>query len=374
MARLIRSKKFVGVLLSLFSVFTSGAQNVSIGGIKYYLYLDSSEAVVSSLNHCSGVVAVPSEISYNGQKFSVAGITYNAFFNCDKLTKVIIPKTIDHFIHHTLSGEVLQSAVSPDYMNPFVGCVALESIEVEEGNPIMHSVNGVLYNKDETKLFCYPAGIKNERFVVPQTVSWIGASSFAGNSHLTYVELPASLSTLCAETFKDCKSLKDVLLTEKLTFIGSGAFTHCICLESIDVPTSVTGLGTGAFQGCTSLRKIILPKSVRSVGAFTFSGCELDLVAIRGVLDSQSVNPYLFAGISRLDKVYVPEAEISRYESVFEGEILPISSFDALTFISHKQNFTNTQISSTYDLQGRRLTGAPRKGVYIRDGRKVVVK
>jgi hypothetical protein len=98
------------------------------------------------------------------------------------------------------------------------------------------------------------------------------------------------------------------------------------------------------------------------------------LVAIRGVLDSQSVNPYLFAGISRLDKVYVPEAEISRYESVFEGEILPISSFDALTFISHKQNFTNTQISSTYDLQGRRLTGAPRKGVYIRDGRKVVVK
>jgi len=29
---------------------------------------------------------------------------------------------------------------------------------------------------------------------------------------------------------------------------------------------------------------------------------------------------------------------------------------------------------TTYDLQGRRLTGAPRKGVYIRDGRKVVVK
>jgi hypothetical protein len=27
-----------------------------------------------------------------------------------------------------------------------------------------------------------------------------------------------------------------------------------------------------------------------------------------------------------------------------------------------------------YDLQGRRLTAAPRKGVYIRDGRKVVVK
>ena len=28
----------------------------------------------------------------------------------------------------------------------------------------------------------------------------------------------------------------------------------------------------------------------------------------------------------------------------------------------------------TYDLQGRRLTQQPRKGVYVRDGRKVVVK
>lgn len=33
-----------------------------------------------------------------------------------------------------------------------------------------------------------------------------------------------------------------------------------------------------------------------------------------------------------------------------------------------------TAVSPNYDLQGRRLTKQPRKGVYIRDGRKVVVK
>ena len=30
--------------------------------------------------------------------------------------------------------------------------------------------------------------------------------------------------------------------------------------------------------------------------------------------------------------------------------------------------------STIYDLQGRRLDGVPQRGVYIRDGRKVVVK
>ena len=36
--------------------------------------------------------------------------------------------------------------------------------------------------------------------------------------------------------------------------------------------------------------------------------------------------------------------------------------------------FSGRAYKATYDLQGRRLTAAPRKGVYIRDGRKMVVK
>ena len=41
--------------------------------------------------------------------------------------------------------------------------------------------------------------------------------------------------------------------------------------------------------------------------------------------------------------------------------------------ISHNQiNGSNTH--TLYDLQGRRVTNQPRRGVYIRDGKKVVVK
>jgi hypothetical protein len=36
------------------------------------------------------------------------------------------------------------------------------------------------------------------------------------------------------------------------------------------------------------------------------------------------------------------------------------------------QNLTNAD--STYDLQGRRLTQKPQRGVYIQNGKKVVVK
>ena len=48
----------------------------------------------------------------------------------------------------------------------------------------------------------------------------------------------------------------------------------------------------------------------------------------------------------------------------FAGEPTTIKGIEA----------TTSQTQSTYDLQGRRIDGQPRQGVYIRDGRKVVVK
>ena len=42
--------------------------------------------------------------------------------------------------------------------------------------------------------------------------------------------------------------------------------------------------------------------------------------------------------------------------------------------IKNKMATNSEERTGFYDLQGRRLAEQPRKGVYIRDGRKVVVK
>jgi hypothetical protein len=62
-------------------------------------------------------------------------------------------------------------------------------------------------------------------------------------------------------------------------------------------------------------------------------------------------------------------------EIIFSSEDFDMPAWKEDTTGLEEWSFkTFEDVNSTYDLQGRRLTGAPRKGVYIRDGRKVVVK
>ncbi|MBR6893046.1 MAG: leucine-rich repeat protein [Bacteroidaceae bacterium] len=154
---------------------------VTIDGLKYYLY--SQSAVIDWGNTSSGVLMIPSEVNYNGKKYIVKGMAAGAFTRSTELTKVIIPKTIDEIVHHVLNG--MNGAISPDYMNPFAGCTALESIEVDKDNPFMCSVDGVLISKDKTRLYAYPAGAKRESYTISETITWIGANAFAFSQNLS---------------------------------------------------------------------------------------------------------------------------------------------------------------------------------------------
>ena len=66
---------------------------------------------------------------------------------------------------------------------------------------------------------------------------------------------------------------------------------------------------------------------------------------------------------------YVPESEVEYIKTLYKGPVLPLSSFDQTVGISDVNRSTSTD---SYDLQGRRLTGKPAKGVYIEDGRKKI--
>ena len=161
----------------IFSCDKEGEGNpVTIDGLNYYLY--SQSAVIDWGNTASGVLVIPSEVNYNGKKYIVKGMAAGAFTRCTELTKVIIPKTIDQIVNHGFNG--MNGAISPDYMNPFAGCTALD-----KDNPIMCSVDGVLFSKDKTRLYAYPAGAKRESYTIPESVTWIGANAFAVSQNLS---------------------------------------------------------------------------------------------------------------------------------------------------------------------------------------------
>lgn len=368
-------KMYIKLIVSIVCVSAlsnASAQNVTIDGLKYYLYPETHEAAIDYGNTWSGELILPSEVSYNGDSYTVNGISHGAFRFCKELTRVRIPKTIDRVIHHVLTDDPhVMGSVSSDCMNPFEGCTALESIEVDDENPIMRSIGGILFNKDGTRLYAYPGGMKAESYAVPDGVTWIGFVAFSSNEHLVTVELPASVSMLCGGCFDGCGRLVSVELPEGITHLEAYMFRNCSCLKSIEIPRSVTSLGEQVFYDCSSLKVIDVPSNVTFIGSISFSHCKLDALIIRGTLDSQCVNRYLLSGLDKSSTLYVPATEIDRYKELFTGTVLPLEEYG--TGIQLPTATKSDPANSIYDLSGRRVQGAPKKGVYIQGEKKMVI-
>ena len=343
--RMIERKRLVAFWMCMFSLAYVNAQNVTIDGLNYHLFADTHEAVINVGNTWSGELDIPSEVNYNGETYTVTGMTSLAFNGCNELTKVRIPKTIEHIIHHVLSDDGKTGAVSPDNMNPFVWCYSLESIVVDEENPSMSSEEGVLYSKDRTRLYGYPAGKRQEEYVIPESVTWIGSDAISYNNYLSSLTIPNSV-TYCGGICNNCKNIKTVRLSENITYIPAYSFDKCESLRFLDIPESVQGFGESVFRW-THFEKIVIR------GTFP-NGLRNDTFAI---MDDATI-------------LYVQQSEINKFKKVFPGTVLPLEEYTS----DINQMKIHQPSAIVYDLQGRRLTGEPGKGIYIQNGRKMVAK
>ena len=138
-------------------------------GLWYLLNDDTHEATVSNGDNWNGELNIPSKIDCGGEEYTVTYIAWLAFDRCETLTKVFIPKTVKD-IRHYAQWEACK--------NPFTGCVNLTSIEVDEDNPWMCSEDGVLFNKEKTFLYCYPAGSSRTSYTIPDGIRTTKVSHF----------------------------------------------------------------------------------------------------------------------------------------------------------------------------------------------------
>lgn len=118
----------------------------------------------------------------------------------------------------------------------------------------------------------------------------IAADLFGGNSHITYVKLPAGVTTIAAESFRGCTALKSVYLPSTVKTIEKNAFRGCTSMTQIALPKSVTTIGDSAFAGDTKLRMVYFrgedSGKLISIAANAFPGAdeaaELVIVAEKG--------------------------------------------------------------------------------------------
>ena len=167
---------------------------------------------------------------------------------------------------------LIESVTSID-SGAFEGCTSLTAINVATGNQNYVSINGVLYDKDKTRLICYPAGKKDNNYTIIDGVNGINDYAFRDCTNLTSIMIPDSVTWIDDSAFRGCTSLTSITMSNSVTSIGSCTFKDCTDLASITIPNSVTYIGDNAFSGCKSLTDMTISDDVTYIGNNAFSSC-----------------------------------------------------------------------------------------------------
>jgi len=239
-------------------------------------------------------------------------IGMNAFYNCTGLTTITLPNSLTTIGVRAfencdgLPGITIPAGVTTIQGNPFNWSSLPEGIQVAAGNPNYCAEDGVLFNKDKTRLICMPAA-REGSYSVPDTVDIIGAYAFA-DSELSQILLPEGLLTIQSNAFDACNQVTQMDIPGSVTSIAPGVFgmmqLQGIWVEddnttyssdaqgvlfnkfkttlqqapqalsgSYTIPDSVTRIEDYAFRSCQNLTGISIPHGVTQIGLNAFEGC-----------------------------------------------------------------------------------------------------
>jgi len=162
----------------------------------------------------------------------------------------------------TIKTVTIGNSVTSIVSGVFAYCENLTSINVDTDNQYYSSdENGILFNKDKTKIIQYPCANKRSTYTVPDSVTRIGENAFYDCSSLTTVTLPYGLTSIEFMAFCGCIGLEHILIPDNVTSIEMYAFYNCTNLESVLIPDNVTSIGNYAFGDCKSLSSIIVDEN-----------------------------------------------------------------------------------------------------------------
>ena len=248
----------------------------------------------------------------------------------------------------------------------FDGCGNLESVTFAE-NSQLETINGWAFGYcGKLTTITIPAsvttlkgpvftgsGLQTIFFEEGSQLQTIGNNAF-DNSALTAITIPASVITINLTAFSRCANLSTVTFEEnsQLETIDHGTFMECYALKKITIPASVTFIGDNAFDNCQNLSVVtILAQTPPSLGNNAFYHTAEDF------------------------SIFVPKDCVDDYKTAYPDladRIKPIMG-DEVTGVSDVKReaiITN----HVYDLQGRRADGTSKKGMYVINGKKVIIK
>lgn len=244
-------------------------------------------------------------------------ITYlggGAFYCCLDLKSINIPKGVksingDTFSYcYALENIDIHKNIEEIAINAFGECTSLKSINVDADNQYYCSVDGVLFNKEQTELLRYPSAKADKSYIVPNGIEYIGEDAFE-YTLLEEITLPESLKSIGEWAFCPAENLKSIRIPSNVESIAENTFILCGALSEITVdenneyysasdnilfnkdktklvryspcktdtaysiPSSVKEIASRAFDGNKNITRVSIPHGVTMVDRYTFRDC-----------------------------------------------------------------------------------------------------
>ena len=190
----------------------------------------------------------------------------------------------------------------------------------------------------------------------------------------------AATNTIGNGAFQGIKKLVAIQLPLSITSIGSNVLSKT-GIKMIEIPDMVTSVGGDAFAYCNALTTVIIGKNVKSMeqGVFYSSAVKEAYVKPLTPPTLNGVSDYLFSGKNRTIHVYASAVE--KYKAAnwerfgtIVGDLTDemVDGISDAPHLNDKGQMINDD--TVYDLMGRRVTILQPGTIYIRNGKKFMIK
>ena len=207
-------------------------------------------------------------------------IGHMAFYGCENLARIRLPKTLKKIEKHAFLNcfKLKQLEIPEDSQLQFIGESAFENCSSLENLSLPKTLNHIGKNA-----FRACRSLQSVRLPLDGNLGIVTEDAFFNCSSLEKVTLPKHVTTINERAFYGCESLWDINMPQSLAEIKEAAFKKCEKLESVDCAWLgiLQIIGKEAFSGCRSLKTVSLPNTVASIDEDAFAGCvSLDHVEI----------------------------------------------------------------------------------------------
>ena len=203
-----------------------------------------------------------------------------AFYQCDNLKCVTVPKTIKTIGEYALSGVctiLLEGKIKENFSSKWYdenNSYVYEDVNMNN----LKLENNFQYLVSDTDVTLVNYLGSDTLVTIPDmyngiNITSVGPFAFAFNKTIESVLISNNITVIKNNAFNNCEALCSITMPNKLEIIEASSFCYCSSLEDFVLPETLTFIGDGAFNMCTTLTKLIIPESVKTVEYYAFAWC-----------------------------------------------------------------------------------------------------